>query len=795
MATTVVQEFVGACRRLRRRPVSAVGIVVTLTLGIAISVSMFSVLYAVVLHALPYADSDRIVVINTENPEQGVPRSALTTTEAREALDNVPGFEYTAYFHAGQYTFTGGDAPLFRNAALVSPDYFSVFEVQAAMGRTFIKSDFVENRPVVVLTHGAWIKMTGGDADAIGRTLVFEEGDFELIGVLPEWFTPMGSDLMYLPQHTTVGGMRFQSAIGRLEPGTSPAVAEETLQTRLAGVHEAQGLSDSGWRIQQVALIDQVVGRVRKTLFAVFAVALLVLLVACSAAASLVSIRLEERKAELAVRRALGASSMRVALDVTLELLLLIALAALAGMLLSYLAVAAIRPMAVSALPRAADIGINGTVLLFAGAVSLGSVLLSGSLPLVRTLKSDPARRLRGGTGHEVAGGRRIALLPTIGVGLSTTALVTALVLVVSLVRMGRVDPGFSPENIVALEINRRPTEIDSVSKFVALVIDELRALPGVREVSAVGAFPPSGRSSGGTPREVTAQAGERVEPVLAQTHWIWEGYHRLMGIPLRAGTDIAERHTFGTPWVVVINETLARQVFGDANPIGQTLMVAGGAPQPTPFEIVGVSADTHNVGLEAAPEPELEFAMRQAAIGRVTLLVDSAIMPANWMHTLEEAVWRVDPEQPILRTYRLTDDLRNQTRRLRFFAVTTVWFAVLALLLGAAGINAVVAAMQRRRAREIGLRMALGAAPRHAARLVLGSAVGIVALGLAIGVVLAALVLLWLRNDLYGTGWGVFVGSAGLTALVLITTGLIAAAWPARRASQIAPMRALRYE
>jgi hypothetical protein len=293
---------------------------------------------------------------------------------------------------------------------------------------------------------------------------------------------------------------------------------------------------------------------------------------------------------------------------------------------------------------------------------------------------------------------------------------------------------------------------------------------------------------------EVTARAVEPMEPILARTRWVFDEYHRLLGIPLRRGRDISEQHTMDTQRVVVISETLARQAFRGADPVGQVLMVSMG-PQPAPFEVVGVSADTRNAGLGAPPEPEVAFAMRQFVLPRVTVLVDLAIMAPNWRRTLEEAIWRADPQQPISRSYALTDDLGNQTRRLRFFAVTTGWFAALALLLGTAGINAVVSAMQRRRTREIGLRMALGAAPRHAARLVLGNAARIVGLGLAIGALLATVVLLWLRRDLYGLGGGVIWGLSGLTVLVLIGAGLSAAAWPAWRASRTVPMRALRYE
>ncbi len=791
------QELTWALRRVVRHPASAAGIVLTLTLGIAISVGMFSVLNSVVLRALPYPDADRIALLHSQNLEQNVPRASLTAAEAAQVVTGVPGFEHTAVYSWGGLVFEGEPRrPI--TALFVSSDYFSVFGVQPQLGRTFVAADFAEQRPVVVLTHSAWMELMGGDPDAIGRTLPFENGELEVIGVLPDSFTYLVQARLYRPLPATTLSpnnswylsSRYLAATGRLGEGVSASLADQGLQARLSALSAEHGLSDQGWRLRHASLLGELVGNVREILYALFAVTLLVLLVACATSACLVSIRLEQRQAELAVRRTLGATHGRIAVDVAVELSLLAVLATIVGVLLARLLVEIARPLAAGSLPRTDGIAIDGATLTFAAVAAVASILLAGIAPLVRALREGPLHSLRGGMRREVQGGRRTSLLPATGVGLSAIAVVTALALAVSLMRLGRVEPGFRTENIAAFQVfhNAAP----ETSQFVERALPELRAVPGVRDAVAVSATP--AYVVGSVDADVDVPGGDSLEVMKVRMLSASPRYHEFLGIPLVKGRGISDRDTQAAPAAVVINEALARRAFGMGDSIGRELVITVVGERRS-YEIVGIAADTRNAGLRAPSEPELVVSVFQQPFQAVTLLVDSAIAPPGFVHTLEQAIEGARPLRPINRSFMLADDLDAQLRQPRFFAAATGWFAVLALVLGAAGVNAVVAALQRRRTREIGLRLALGAAPGSVAALIVGTAMRMIIVGLAIGALLAVPALRWLEGELFGVGSGTYWALFGLTALVLIVAGMVAASWPAWRAACTAPMEALRYE
>lgn len=796
----LLQEALWTLRRLARRPMSAAGIILTLALGIGISVGMFSVLYGVVLQALPYPDGNDIVIVHSANPETGVARGQLTPAEAIEGLASVSGFAHAAYYHWGAYTYTADGAARNITSLHVSADYFRVFGVNAVLGRTLNDSDVAERREVIVLSHAAWMNLTGGDPQAIGNSITFKDAQFELVGVMPEEFAHPGSgQVIYRPIDTAALSQnvmayphaRYINGIGRLAAGVPGELALDGLARHLAAVNETHGLPDRGWRLVHTRLVDDTIGQVRKIVFALFAVSLFVLLISCANTASLVSLRLQHRHAELAVRRALGASTSRVLADVGLELGALGAMAAVTGMMLAHALIGGLQPLAIGSLPRAANIGLDGTALIFAMLVTVLSVLLSGALPIWRALRAGPAANLGAGAARDIKGGAQIAWLPVAGVGLSTLALVMALTLVTSLVRLGSVDPGYRVERITGLQLFR-PNN-DEVPQFVAQATEALEAVPGVRKVAAVSAAPLS--LVGSLNVDVAVRGRELTEPLQAIARRATPGYHQFIGTPLLHGRDISETDAAGAPGVVVINETLARRVFGTANPLGATLLLPLGSGERVPVEVVGIVADVRNAGLRAPPEPELVVPLAQLPWAGVTLLVDAAIEPANWVRTLQEVIWAIDGEQAIFRSFTFESEIESQLREAKFFATATGWFAVFALLLGAAGVNAVIAAMQRKRRREIGLRMALGAAPGHAARLVLGSAAKIVALGLFIGGALAYPGFGWLQRQLFGLGPEAFWSLLGLTAAVLLAAGLAAACWPAWRAARVAPMEVLRHE
>lgn len=565
----MIEGLARAVRRLRRRPASVTAIVMTLSLGIGASVSMFSVLHGVVLRALPYPDDDRLVRLYIEAPNLAGGRAGFTGAETAEGLTNLPGFGAIAYYASNepQYTFTGAEVPRQLSVVRVSTSFFPVLAIPAELGRTFVAADYEQSRPVAVLSHAAWVELTGGDASAIGRTLEFEEGVFELVGVLPASFKePPGSDIrVYVPfPESDLLTPEYQNArrifaVGRLGPGVSRAEALAALATRLDAVNAERNAAERGQRYGLVRLIDDLVGDVSAVLFGLFAIGTLVLLIACATAGSLVGILFERRATELAVRRALGASSARLVKDAAYELALLSATAAVAGVLAAQLIVLALRPLATAILPRADGISIDGATLWFGGAATVATVLLTGVASLSSLLK-DPGRQVRGGTLQVVKGGRRFALLPIAAVGMAVAALTAALALSASLTKLLDVDPGIRASNVVALSLGvlRRPDS--EADQALYRVLEAVRAIPGVADAAAMMFGLPTDTAM----TKAHGRATPGGESVFVGIQMVSESYHRLLGIPLRRGRDFAATDVAGGTRVAVINETLAASS-GDA--------------------------------------------------------------------------------------------------------------------------------------------------------------------------------------------------------------------------------------
>jgi putative ABC transport system permease protein len=783
-----MHEWARALRRLRRRPASAAAIVITIALGIGVSAGMFSVLHGVVLRALPYPDAERLVRIYSENA-----RGDLTRLEVLEGLQDLPGFESTAYyFNEPAYLFTGAELARRASVVRVSADFFAVFRVPAALGRTLIAADAGETGPVAVLSHDAWMELTGGDPSAVGRTLTFEQATVEVVGVMPPSFKEStGGAFVYLPFSTAdLDAARFEygrfAALGRLAAGASRATALNGLAARMAAVNgEPGGAGDR--RFAFVGLLDELVANVRAVLSGLFAVSMLVLLIACATAASLVAIRFQARGAELGLHRALGASNIRIATDLARELVLLAAAACVGGVLVAHFVLAALRPLAAETLPRAEGIAIDAATLWFAAAAAAATVLLTGAASL-GGLRNDPGKRLRPGARQLVEGGRKPAVLPIAAVGMASVALAAALALSVSLAQLRNVPIGFRTQDVVALSlafVRRPPAE---TVQGVDRVLERLRGIPGVDDAAATVGIPTSVPTQRAGVR--FRSDGERTPAVLQIAT---EGYHGLLGIAIRRGRDIAAADVEGSQRVAVVNETLARTMFGDADPLGQALLLVTGTE---PVVIVGVAADRNNAGLRAPTDSEVVVALRQWGGEAATLLVRwRNEPPPTWRTLLRDMVNEADPGLFVVGGVALADELNSQTRALRLFAFATNAFAAFALLLCAFGINAVIAAMQQRRAREIGLRMALGATPRQASALVLATAARIAAPGLVVAALLAVPMFRWLRPQLFAVDEASFWLLFAVAVLVSTAAALMAALLPARRAARVAPMEALRYE
>jgi predicted permease len=785
----MMNEWRLAVRRLVAQPATAAGIIIVLTLGIGISVGMFSILNGILFRALPYPNGEQVVLIYSENLQRGVARSGLTAAEAVEVLANVSSFEYTAYFvNAPAVTVVGGDRPHQISVLDVSPDYFSVFGLPASAGRTLVNGDFREGAAVAVLNYRAW-ELLGGGSDLIGSNITFDGDAYNIVGVLPPVFGQQEVAQLFRPMMPPessgpYGARRAISAIGRLAPDASAGLISDALDRRVVAVNESQGVPDLGWRLRYVSLLDNIVGNVRNVLVALFGVSLLVLFVACSTAVTLVTIRIRRRSRELAVLQALGAGRARLAMSVVTELLLMFLVATGAGILFAYAAIEIFKPLSGGFLPRVEDIELDRSVALFSALASGFALCLSGAGPVWRAIGMRHGSVVRGGGSSEPKDTFLASLVPIVGISLSSIALVVALSLSLSISSLRDVDVGFRVDNVGAAAIVRRQLASED-DQFLSYVLQDLRATPGVRNSVAVLAGSPASANM-----LSTDVAAEGEEPIRANIQAVTGDYHRVFDIDMMEGRDISERDVSGVQQVAVINETLARLAFGDMDPIGRTMEMS-----QRMFEVVGVAADRKNAGLRAPTKPEFVISLYQWQAAAATIFVDFETTSFDWPRVLEEVIWRVDPVQAISREFLLSDELESQTNDLHFLSSAANWFAMASIILVAIGLNAIAAVLQRSRIHEIGIRLALGAKPWQAALVVVRHAVRIVGVGIVFGALLSVPTVVVLQRWFFQLDPYAFVELYGFMAFVMVGLACVASSWPAWRASCVSPREALRYE
>lgn len=787
-----------AARRLARSPGYGAALIVTLALGIAISVVAFSILSGVIYRSLPYPDQDRVVLVESANPSQGVSNGNLTPAQAETFAGTARGFEALGYYMWGGVTLMHGGRPVELTTNRVSADYFRALGVSPRLGR-FIQADDIEaGEAVAVLSYETWRRFAGGSPDVVGDTLQTTNGPVRVAGVMPPEFRFPAQDVgMWLalqPQHLdpespAYWNARYINAVGRRAPGTSFRAAGEELAVIDAAVRERYGISDLGWKVTLNPVLDSLVGDVRWVLWGVFGVSILVLLIACANVAALVAARLAERRHQLAIALAVGATRGRLRAELSLELLLAGAIAAAAGAAIAFGAVEIIRELAVGHVPRADEITLGWPALAFAISTALAVPFLVLALGAGAGLPTPAHAREQG---HGLVGTRdRRLRLPVLGIALSTTALIAAAALALSLAKLTRVEPGYRLDGVQALQLFRGGGP-DEWRRFAIEAGERMAALPGVERVAVTTAAPQS--LVGSFTTDVQVPERDLPEPLQANLRRVDPGYLPLLDIPLVAGRNFRDGDDQNAPRVAIVSETLARRVFGELDPIGRELALPLGNGPRVPVRIVGVSRDVKNAGLRSAPEPEVLVPFDQFPWVGMTFLVRAPGALSGLDEQLQSVVWELDPEEGITRVFELREDVDAQARPLRFFATAVTAFAVASVCLGAFGVYSVLAFVQRRRVRELGMRLALGASPSRLFGLVMTEGARILALGLAGGALGAVGLLRLLESQLFGMGalpWAA-VASGGLA---MVLAAIAAAALPAWRAARVNPVEALRHE
>jgi putative ABC transport system permease protein len=793
-----------AVRRLARAPLFTLVAVLTLALGIGANSAIFSVVYGVLLRPLPFAAPDELVRLVTTL--RGDRTWANSSTNVVELSETISSFSGVLAYGQNEATVTGLGEPRTMPTSQVSANFFDVLGVQPQRGRAFRAG---ENEPgatgVVVLSHATWQTYFGGTADVLGQVVTIGGAPHEVIGVMPPGFAYPSEAAFWTPI-TYDEGFRAESArgafrlavIARLAPGVTPARANEEVTAWSAGVVERFPQFE-GIGSEVEPLHAATVGDLRTPLLVLLGAVGFVLLIACANIANLLLARAAARESEFAVRRALGAGRARIVQQLLAESVILGIAGGVIGLLLAVWGTDALVAMRPEGLPRADEIRVDAPVLLFSMVLAVLTGLLFGAAPALQMAGRSAAGTLRASGRGQIRGaaGARGALI--VGeVALAVVLLAGAGLLINSFVRLTAVDPGFEADGAVAMRVWLPPARYADDAAVVALydrLQENIAALPGVRAVGLVNQLPLTGIGFRLGLLVPSRPAPAPTDAVTADVRAITPGYLEAAGVPIVRGRGITAEDRAGGRPVVLISEGTARRDFPGDDPIGQQVQLTWnrGGEEPIGGEIVGIVADVKSVSLAETPAPALYLAHAQVPMRGVSIVVRGGAQAMTLASALRREAQALDPDLPI-EVVPLAALVSDATSQARFYTLLLAVFAGVALLIAAAGIFGLFSYLVEQRRREIGIRMALGAAERTVLAMVMRHAGSLTLAGLVIGTTAALLLTRFLASLLYGVGTTDLATFASV-AVVLVAVALAASYFPARRAARLDPQVALRAE
>lgn len=795
--TDLVTDIRQAVRSLGRGPGFAALAVVVMALGIGANTAVFSVVNAVLLKPLPYRDSDRIVSLFSDYGLGTLDQ--VTIADFRDWRELTTSFDSIATYRFLDVPATPGTTAEYTRAAIVDADFFRVFGVEPVVGRGFTREEMAAGTRVALISYGYWQSRFGGDPAVLNRVVRVNTADWSIVGVLPAGFGfPAQRDLWLaeLTRSTSRTGRNFLAA-ARLEPTSSLEQARTELKAVAARLEQQYPDSNKGRSAAVVRLQDRLVGDVRLTLYLLWGVAGVVLLIACANTATLLLGKATARTRELALRAALGATRQRIVRQLMAENLLLALAGGVLGILLAYLGGDALATLAPFEIVRNADANIDEGVLFFTLAVSLVASLFFGIVPAALISKVDVNEALKQEGARAVTAGRAIrtrGALVAIEIGLAVVLLTCAGLLVRTLVKLNDVDLGFEPHNLLVM----RATGVGSQEQTNAYfndVLSRIAALPGVVGVGATS-IPPTDLSYAGSGSYYIDRVPEvRNRRNESQSFFtvVAPGTFAALGVPLKIGRDFTNRDLADAPLVAIVNEELVRRSLPGVNPVGRTIFC--NFDRDDGMTIVGVVGDVRQVGPSGAAEPECFMPYQQHSYNGRTLHVVMRTMPepTSLVEPVRRVAREVSADVPVsFSTMDAAVAERVETPKFRAWLFGVV--AALAMCLAVIGVYSVMAYSVEHRTQEIGLRMALGATERSVLRLVVGQAMGIAAAGLALGLAGSAAASRLLATVLFEVqpiDLQVYLAVAGLVGVVAATAGYL----PARHAASVSPMVALRGE
>jgi putative ABC transport system permease protein len=810
MIERVLQDLRLARRSLARNPVYVAIAAGTLALGIGITTALFTVVNGVLLRPLAFPEPDRLVMV-WERPPDSLRNNVVQTQNFLDWHSRNQSFLGIAALHQLPTNLTGSGEAEQVQGLRVTGDFFSVLGVAPLLGRTIRPG---EDRPGVprtaVLSYALWRQRYGGDPNVIGRKIVINGTPAEIVGVMPgsfgfpgvraELFVPLQID----PRTAPFDGRNF-STVARLRPGVTVEAARAEMQAIAAATARERPQMNERWSANVVTLAEQAVGQVRRPLLILLVAVACVMLVACVNVMNLTLMRVVSNARDISVRLALGASRGRLIHQLVVESLIVSGIGGLLGLLLARAGVPGILSLfpASFPLPRAAEVTMDGRVLAFTALLTIGTAVAFAVAPGFVAGRSPLAESLHAG-GRSIAGsGRRMrSLLTAIEIAMAVVLVVGAGLTARSLMRLYAVDPGFRSERLLAVRMLLVPARyLDPIRRagFVDSVLERLRALPGVQSASSIHALPLTGIGSGTyyyRADRPTPSPGERPG---GDVSVVSTAYFGTMEIPVIRGRDFDRRDGFNAPFVAVINRTLAREFFGDEDPLGKRLVVGWGTAgrsmtdDPT-VEIVGIVGDVHHSGLQEKPAATVYLPHDQWPNFLAVLVIRTTGDPEAIAASVRGVVHGIDPDQGILQTDTVAQVIADSVARPRLQAVLMGSFGVLALILACGGLYGIISYSVEQRRREMGVRLALGAGRSGVLRLVMTEGLRLTAIGMTIGFLLALVLARSLEALLFEvtpTDPPVFVA----VGAALLLTAAAASSVPAWRATRVDPAVVLRNE
>lgn len=817
----LLQDLRFSARMLLKRPGFTVIAVLTLALGIGANTAIFSVVNSVLLNPLPFAASDRLMAVGQNSPNNRAALSNFSFRNFADVRDQSEAFERLAAYYNSDLTLTGQHEAVLLRGTVVTADLFPLLGVSPALGRAFLPEEDKagggsEGRPAI-LSWECWQQQFAGDPDVVGRSVSLDNKSFTVVGVMPAEFrfpiqaqptevwisTARDSERVGEGSIMAARGYRGWRVIGRLKPGVTPegAQAEANLFADNLAAQFPEENKDLGIKISP--LLESMVGNLRPTLLLLLGAVGFVLLIACVNVANLLLERAISRQREINVRLALGAGRWRITRQFLTESVMLAGMGGAVGTALAVWGTDLIVELSPEALTRFAETRLDARVLAFTALVSLATGIAFGLAPALIISRTNLAESLKEGGRSSAASfhtSRTRSLLLVVEITLALVLLVGAGLLIQSLVRLQQVAPGFDSRNVLTFNV---AMSVDSttgppqIADFYRQLTERLKALPGVVNASVVFQLPLGGRA-GSTGLAIEGQPVDPGNRTFGIIHSVSPEYFRTMGIPLIKGREFTERDDLNAPPVLIINEALARKHFPNEDPIGKRI---GPGFSTVPVneetgmrEVVGVVGDVKHQNLQGTPQPEIYFAQAQMPMSAMTVVARTAGDPRGLVNAARGVVQALDKNAPVYGVRTAEELLGRSVATTRFNTLLLSLFAGVALILTAVGLYGVISCSVSQSTHEIGIRVALGAQPSDVLKLIVGQAMLLTFVGVVTGLAAAYGLTRLMSSLLFGVGatdpW-TFAGGAAL----LVGIALLACYLPARRATKVDPIIALRYE